>query len=280
MNLLKKIISVLIACIVIPFVIYEGIVYSSKFIFYVYCYFTNSSVYTLTQSQINDVFLNNTYFASALGEFVAIVAIAIAFKISGKSLYKRCNFKSVKGKGKKLLTISILVIGFDFLAMTFIYYMQTLTTSYEGAEQAMQSSWLSPLEFIATLLLVPIFEEILFRGAIFSMLKNNLNIYVAIILQGIVFAAVHSIGGGAIQAGYTFILGLVLLFASYYADSMYGDILGHIIFNLFGLIIIPILTVLYFKVWLYMGFGALLVALGIYLYRKDIKGEKAKNIKA
>lgn len=272
MNIVKKIISVLLACIGIPILIYQGIVYSGPFIFNVYCYFTNSSVYTLTQEQIDNVFLRTTYLASALGELAAIIIIAIIFKIFRKSLYKRCNFKKVKAK--KLLIISIIIIGFDFLAMTFIYYMQTLTTSYQGAEKAMQSSWLSPIEFIATLLLVPIFEEILFRGAVFSVLKNNLNIYVAIILQGIVFSVMHSLGGGIVQASYTFVLGLILLFASYYANSMYGDILGHIIFNTFGLVIIPIIATIYFNVWLYMAFGVLLLVIGYAMYKRDTKGEK------
>lgn len=275
MKIIKRVISVLIACIAIPILIYNAIVYSSSLIFNLYCYFTNSSVYTLTQNQINTIFLRSTYFASALGELIAIIIIAIIFKIFKKSLYKRCNFKKVKAK--KLYIIALIIIGFDFIAMTFIYYMQMITTSYKGAETAMQSSWLSPLEFIATLLLVPIFEEILFRGAVFTILKNNLNIYVAIVLQGIVFAIMHSLGGGIVQAGYTFVLGLILLFASYYANSMIGDIVGHIVFNVFGLVLIPIFATFYFNVIVYMVFGVILVLVGFILYKKDMKGKKLIN---
>ncbi|MGL4763105.1 MAG: lysostaphin resistance A-like protein [Sarcina sp.] len=274
MNLIKKIVSVLLAAIGIPYLIYEGLIFANRFIFDMYCKIHGESVYTLTQSQINNIMLKRVYLGSVLGEFLAIIILGIIFFFTGKSLYKRCNFK--KMKPRKLGVIGLIMVGFNFLALTFIYYAQHLTTTYQGSEAAMHSSWFSPYELIGTIILVPIFEEILFRGAVFSVLKNNMNIYVAVLLQGIVFAFMHSMGGGIIQATYTFVLGILLLFASYYADSMFGDIFGHIVFNLFGLIIVPILQALYFNVALYIGIGVVLIVIGIILYRKDMNGEKLK----
>ncbi|MGL4450026.1 MAG: lysostaphin resistance A-like protein [Sarcina sp.] len=272
MKIIKRIISILLAAIGIPFLIYRCLIFANRFIFEIYCKMHNVSVYTLTQNQINDIMLKKTYLGSVLGEFLAVVILVVLFIFTGKSLYKRCNFK--KMKPKKLSVIALIMIGFNFLALTFISYAQHFTTSYQGSEAAMHSAWFSPLELIGTIIIVPILEEILFRGAVFSVLKNNMNIYIAVLLQGIVFAFMHSMGGGIIQASYTFILGLLLLFASYYADSMLGDIFGHIVFNLFGLIIVPVIEALYFNPILYIVIGIALIVLGVILYRKDMKGQK------
>ncbi|MGL5576065.1 MAG: lysostaphin resistance A-like protein [Sarcina sp.] len=272
MKIIKRIISILLAAIGIPFLIYRCLIFANRFIFEIYCKMHNVSVYTLTQNQINDIMLKKTYLGSVLGEFLAVVILVVLFIFTGKSLYKRCNFK--KMKPKKLSVIALIMIGFNFLALTFISYAQHFTTSYQGSEAAMHSAWFSPLELIGTIIIVPILEEILFRGAVFSILKNNMNIYIAVLLQGIVFAFMHSMGGGIIQASYTFVLGLLLLFASYYADSMLGDIFGHIVFNLFGLIIVPVIEALYFNPILYIVIGIALIVLGVILYRKDMKGQK------
>lgn len=274
MKVIKRIVSVLLAAVGIPFLIYKCLIFANRFIFEIYCKTHDVSVYTLTQNQINDIMLKRTYLGSVLGEFLAIVILVILFVFTGKNLYKRCNFK--KMKPRKLGVIALIMIGFNFLALTLIDYMQQFTTSYQGSEAAMHSAWFSPYELIGTIILVPIFEEILFRGAVFSVLKNNMNIYVAVLLQGIVFAFMHSMGGGIIQATYTFVLGILLLFASYYADSMLGDIFGHIVFNLFGLIIVPILQVIYFNPIVYIIIGVVLVALGVILYKKDMKGQKLR----
>lgn len=250
MKILKRIVSILLAAIGIPFLIYKCLVFASS------------------------IFTFKIYLGSVVGEFLAVVILFILFAFTGKGLYKRCNFKKVKWK--KLSVIGLIMIGFNFLALIFINYAQNLTTSYQGAETAMHNAWFSPLEIIGVTLLVPIFEEILFRGAVFSVLKNNMNIYIAIIFQGVIFAFMHSIGGGIIQAIYTFILGLLLLFASYYADSMIGDIFGHIIFNLLGLIIMPILQTIYFNTIIYGIIGIVFILLGIILYKKDMDGQKLR----
>ncbi|MGL4990560.1 MAG: lysostaphin resistance A-like protein [Sarcina sp.] len=272
MKILKRSISLLIAVIGIPVLTYQLISHSVKWVFELYCIITNTNVAALTVNEINQILVGHIYLASVLGEFLAVAILFIIFGLLRKNLYKRCNFRKVSSK--KLAIISLMMIGFNFIAMTFIYFVQDLSTKYQASEVAMHSSLFSPLEIIGTVIIVPILEEILFRGAIFSILKNNVNIYIAIILQGVVFAVMHSMGGGFVQASYTFVLGLLLLFASYYANSMIGDIVGHMVFNLFGLIVLPILQVIWFNPIVYIVIGVILVIIAYYLYRKDMNGKK------
>lgn len=272
MKIFKRSISLLIAVIAIPVLTYQLISYSLRWVFELYCVITKTNVASLTVDEINQILVGHIYLASVLGEFLAVVILFIIFGLLRKNLYKRCNFRKVSGK--KLAIISLMMIGFNFIAMTFIYFVQDLSTKYQASEVAMHSSLFSPLEIIGTVIIVPILEEILFRGAVFSILKNNINIYIAIILQGIVFAIMHSMGGGFVQASYTFVLGLLLLFASYYANSMIGDIVGHMVFNLFGLIVLPIMQVIWFNPVVYIVIGIVLVIIAYYLYRKDMNGKK------
>lgn len=266
---MKKVISVLLAAIGIPILIYQMLTLANKCIFYIYLYINHIDFDTLTQNQIDNILMSNVYIGSVVGEFLAVLILLIIFFFTKEGLIKRCKFRKVKPK--KLGVITLIMIGFSFLSITFIYFMQNITTSYSSTEQAMHLAWQSGIEIIGTVILVPILEEILFRGAIFSVLKNNLNIYIAIIIQGIVFAVMH---GNLVQSGYTFFLGIILVLISDYAGSMIGDIYAHMVFNLFGLIIMPVLQVFFFNPYIYIIIGIVVLGLGAYLYYLDIKKQR------
>lgn len=263
---MKKFFSVIFVAIGVPIIIYHMLRLANNFIFDFYCYRHGGSVYTLTQQQIDNIMTPRVYLGSVLGEFFAIAILFVLFFFTKESLIKRCNFKKVKPQ--KFVVIAILMIGFSFLSITFIRVMQSFTTSYAPVENMMHAAWQVPLEIVATVIFIPIFEEIIFRGAIFSVLKNNLKLPLAIIIQGIVFAFMH---GNLVQGGYTFFLGIILVFTSYYAQSMYGDIFAHMLFNVFGLIIMPMIESLFFNPVLYGVIGIILMAVAFILYKKDMK---------
>ncbi|MFN2987262.1 lysostaphin resistance A-like protein, partial [Escherichia coli] len=62
----------------------------------------------------------------------------------------------------------------------------------------------SALQLVIAIILIPIYEEIVFRGIIFGYLRKNFNIIVAILVQALIFGIMHL---NLVQGIYTFILG-------------------------------------------------------------------------
>ncbi|MBU5894754.1 CPBP family intramembrane metalloprotease, partial [Vibrio cholerae O1] len=76
------------------------------------------------------------------------------------------------------------------------------------------------------IILIPIYEQIVFRGIIFGYLRKNFNIIGAVLVQALIFGIMHL---NLVQGIYTFILGIVLALIYMYSDSILGNITVHII---------------------------------------------------
>lgn len=94
------------------------------------------------------------------------------------------------------------------------------------------------MQLIITIVFIPIYEEIFYKGIIFGYLRKNFNIIVAVLVQALIFGIMHL---NLVQSIYTFILGIVLALIYMYSDSILGNITVHIIFNLLGALIVPML---------------------------------------
>ncbi len=81
------------------------------------------------------------------------------------------------------------------------------------------------------LLIAPISEEIIFRGVIFEKSKKNMPLFLANILQALLFGIFHM---NLVQGIYTFALGIVLGIVCIKCRSLYAAMLLHIVFNLGG----------------------------------------------
>ena len=111
-------------------------------------------------------------------------------------------------------------------------------------------------------------EEIIFRGCIFGILKRNINITAALIIQALVFAIIHE---NIVQSSYVFFLGLILGFTFIYTGSLLGNIICHIIFNLLGMMLLPLLASIYYSPIIYIIIGVMLIIFSLYLYKKEQK---------
>lgn len=87
------------------------------------------------------------------------------------------------------------------------------------------------LTLLAVGIFAPIAEEILFRGAIYNLLKDNIGKYVALFVSTILFALIHL---NIYQASYTLFIGLFLGIILMKTGSLWLPIIFHIVYNLFG----------------------------------------------
>lgn len=114
---------------------------------------------------------------------------------------------------QRLLILFFLGIGLNFLASVFLYFVQLipgLAAWFEAYQQSMKGMLpqSDPRQLIILLgIIVPIYEEVLFRGLVFRELATTIPIKWAIVAQALLFGFWHST---FIQGAYAFVLALLL----------------------------------------------------------------------
>ena len=86
-------------------------------------------------------------------------------------------------------------------------------------------------EILVTALLVPLSEELLFRGIALAHFRRSLPVALAVLLQALLFGLFH---GNFVQTSYALIPGLVFAWAYTRSRNFLVPILMHSCFNLFG----------------------------------------------
>ncbi|UBL07655.1 CPBP family intramembrane glutamic endopeptidase [Clostridium perfringens] len=126
------------------------------------------------------------------------------------------------------------------------------------------------MQLIITIVFIPIYEEIFYKGIIFGYLRKNFNIIVTIVVQDLVLGVMHL---NLVQGIYTFILGIVLALIYMYSESILGNITVHIIFNLLGILIVPKLLIKIPS----MSIVLLIIAIGFIIFSSIKMIEKYEN---
>lgn len=95
------------------------------------------------------------------------------------------------------------------------------------------------LNYLSVAILIPIAEEILFRGIVLGHFLKRYPAAVAIIISAVIFGVMHGI---SIHIGYALISGLVIGSMYYFTQNIMMSSLIHMIFNFFGGTLSLILT--------------------------------------
>lgn len=91
---------------------------------------------------------------------------------------------------------------------------------------------------VATLILPPIVEEVIFRGLILQYLgKAGASFIVANLIQAVLFGIFHM---NLVQGIYTALLGFLLGCLAYRYDSIFVPMILHAIYNLFGTVLVDL----------------------------------------
>lgn len=191
---------------------------------------TMTIVSTLFLLFTNNVDVVNNY--AFLITFVAdCLTIVIALSFPNLNIKK-----SLKIKLNKIINIIFLSIGTTIVLLFLTGILSKIIPSYSKISNTLSSSTDSLFKLILVIVLIPICEEIFYRGIIFNYLKSNINIIPAVFFQAFIFGFMHF---NTVQGIYTFLLGIALAFSYMYTESIIGNIIFHIIFNLLGILVIP-----------------------------------------
>lgn len=124
-----------------------------------------------------------------------------------------------------------LCIGLNCLMM--MSGLVEISESYEATADALYNMEIM-LQVIGLGIIIPLAEEMLYRGVIYRRLQNVFNIKVGIVMSAIMFGMVH---GNTVQIIYGFIAGLVFAWLYSEFNSLKVPVLAHCVMNLTSIFI-------------------------------------------
>ena len=147
------------------------------------------------------------------------------------------------------------------------------SAEYQNASNAFYGSTLG-LELLGSAIITPLLEEILHRGVVYGRLRRMMNMWPAVILSALVFAALHF---NIVQFTYAFLLGIVFALFVEKTGHIYPAVLAHIVAN--GLAVIRTETGFLLgtvdgsvSAWL-ISAGLLLIGIGVLMIYVGRKGK-------
>ena len=161
----------------------------------------------------------------------SVIFVLFTLMVNYKNLRKPGWFKGFKGLDL-VFTLSFAVGCALLMAFLLIYIFPDFINSMPVEVQEVFASMAatSPWLMLLTVgVFAPVAEEVLFRGAIFNVLKNRINAGVAIVVSAVLFAAFHM---NWYQASYALVLGLVLGLIAYKSGSLILPIIFHMVYNI------------------------------------------------
>lgn len=182
---------------------------------------------------ILDVLLNPpTYYRPLLGSLGAFVAILFCILLikKDKHFLINCNFNWLRVKN--IIIIFWITVSFDLL----IGYLTYITNFFSKINYSPSIELLFEENqicfYILICLVIPLLEEIFYRGLIFNELKEYLPIWAAIIFQTLIYI----ISPNMTKAIMTFPFGVLLSIVYLWFKTIWAPILMRIIFNSLALL--------------------------------------------
>jgi len=221
----------------------------------------------ITQTGLNELVLKNQFIFGAIAAVVTFIIYVLMFRKKEMNLFQKCKVKKLSLKNSSIIILSS--VGLALFSYSLVNLLISKFPSYSETSESIASNSTSLLGIISVILIIPIFEEVLFRGLIFNELKKYLNVFVAIIIQGAIFALSH---GNMLQAIYTFIMAIVLAIVYDKTQSILAPMLFHVMYNLLGSIVVPGILISiggYYITILVLGSIILILSLVI-LYKNNI----------
>lgn len=116
---------------------------------------------------------------------------------------------------------------------------------FSNTPQTVIPVWDSVLYVITLSFIVPLTEEMTFRGVVIGHLRRGFGPWISVLLSAVGFGLLH---GLSIHIGYAFACGLIIASCYYLTDSLIASLILHIVFNVFGSGIPTFMSIEYFGI--------------------------------
>lgn len=181
-----------------------------------------------TMDYVVDSIQNNMGLVVIVSAILALLVIAIMYKLRHEKMFEKINLKPVSSKnviaGAGIGTaMYILVVG----VLINLPLSDNMLNSYsESASGLFTQSAI--LAIMGNIFAAPIIEEVFFRGLLFDRLKKAMPVGLAMIISSVVFGLMH---GQVIWVCYATVVGLFLSYIYHKSGSILPTIAAHMFLN-------------------------------------------------
>lgn len=185
-----------------------------------------------SQSDILAGYNSITIYILIISQIIAFLVFGIWYKQQNRGREKKHLTEVIHGK--TIGSIVFLAIGlqlFTNLFMQIVYVISpAIMNEYAALVETVGIGQANVVSMLATVILAPIVEEIMFRGVTMRLAgKAGAGFLVANLIQAVAFGIYHF---NLVQGIYATVLGLVFGYVAYKYDSIYPSILLHLAYNL------------------------------------------------
>ena len=180
---------------------------------------------------------------STLAVLIVMLVIARLLSIKTAPLIKMNKLKPDQVACLVIIGLGMLGVVNNYIIVadkiaTFIESMKNAMEDYRESvdrfsdtPQVVVPVWDSIIYVITLCFIVPVTEEVTFRGVIFGQLRRGFGPWVSVFLSAVLFGIMHGI---SVHIGYAIACGLIIAACYHITDSLVAPIILHAVFNIFG----------------------------------------------
>lgn len=178
--------------------------------------------------EIQTFLLENQNVLLMISGALTLLFLLVFFKCRKKSFGKEVQLEKLN----KRMVLPCIIMGWSFSllvssVLNVIPLPQELVQSYaESSQGIVEGNYF--VRILATVVLIPVVEEVIFRGLIYTRLRKAMNVPVAIVVSSLVFGVMH---GHILWISYTFIGGILFAVVMEKTKSLKASILLHMALN-------------------------------------------------
>lgn len=171
---------------------------------------------------LNDFLWSNRTLFSFIISIITISIYYFIFRLRNKNLFKVCSFTKINTKN----VLGIAIMGVSMCIFTTCFTgISAINNTFPQFEAYMKSFFESEgslLILISMLIILPMFEEIIFRGIIFNELRANIPIIAAVLIQAVIYGILQF---NPVLGTYAAIGSIIYVLPYIWTRSLWGSIL-------------------------------------------------------
>lgn len=225
----------------IPILFYVSLYIAMQLLFINIAYNFKGSLQSIVIPQSGHLFYINTPILMLPAVLFSFTIYNIVFLIKKKNMYNSCSFTKSKFNyiiaglifGISLSSLLTAIIRFENIYSIFdlcnLLLRPEIKESVLYGKVLKNTVFISMFSIISIGIIIPIFEEILFRGIIFDELRKYHKLRIAVIIQALIFGFAHfNIKQGVLGV----FLGILLALMLVWTKSIWTSVVIHVFINL------------------------------------------------
>lgn len=188
----------------------------------------------LLTAKVMDAVMPQAMTLTLISSILTLLILGLVFLIRKKNFLEETSIRSMPVSG--IVPVALAAAGFNIVVSKLLQIVPFPESWIESYQQnsSMIGAGNVAIAWVATVIVAPVLEEIVFRGLIYTRLKQGMAAIAAAVIASLLFALAH---GTIIWGIYTFLLSMILIWTFERFQSLTANICFHFFFNLTGMIL-------------------------------------------